>query len=50
MSPIYVAKAWSVCRVNETAKQTAASKSIFVQSFLEKENQWLMIDILYEYY
>ena len=50
MSPIYVAKGWSVYHVIETAKQTAAGKSIFVQSILEKENQWLFINILYEYY
>ena len=41
---------WSVCHVSETTKQTGAGKSILVPSFLEKENQWLMIDMLYEHY
>ena len=45
-----MSQGWSVCQVNETIKQTGAGKSIFVLSFLEKESQWLMVDILYEHY
>ena len=42
---------WPVCHVSETTrKKTGAGKSSFVPSFLEKENQWLKIDILHEYH
>ena len=44
----YMLQGWSLCHVSETTKQTGVGKSIFVPSFLEKENQWLMLDILYE--
>ena len=46
----FMSQGWSVCHVSETTKQTGAGKSIFVPSFLEKENQWLMIHILYKHY
>ena len=45
-----MSQCWSVCHVSETAKQTGVGKSTFLPSFLEKENQWLMIDILYGHY
>ena len=43
----FLSQCWSVCHVSETTKQTGVGESTFLPSFLEKENQWLMIDILY---
>ena len=46
-----MSQGWSVCQVSETTKQTGSVKSIFVPSFhLEKEKQWLMVNLLYEHY
>ena len=44
----YMSHGWSLCHVSETNKHTGGGKSIFVPSFLEKENQWFMVDILNE--
>ena len=44
----YILQDWSVCHVSKKTKQIGVGKSIFTPSFLEKENQWLMVDILNE--